>query len=168
MTRRSSLQLFASFIALLLLCSCYGSDGPLSKPGTARDDSILGNWKCFHDPQQDSDETVLIHIFPFDEQQYFAEWIEGEKTTRYRAYPTVLGKSTLLNVTEVSQDATVQDEWVFLRYALDNDQTLHLSIVSDKAVKAKKQDAALQEIRDRVADPTLYESFARCVREKTK
>lgn len=163
---RKWLNLFACLFLAAVLTSCYESLGPLSKPGVSVDAALLGSWQCVPDPKEDPDKTFVIRIFRFDDYQYYAELMEEEEVTRYRAYPTVLDSSILLNVQEISQDSE-NEKWGFIRYQLTQSKTLNLAIVSDKAVTSKDESEALQEIRKRVAQDALYQTFASCIRQKS-
>ena len=69
---------------------------PLSTPSRPLDDRLFGLWRCV--PGEPSDEHAMLRIVAFDEHQYYADWTDEDRVTRYRAYATLLGTTTLLNV----------------------------------------------------------------------
>src|SRR5881392_2351929 len=95
-------------IAVLLgvaasVSACYESSVPLSPPGkVAADAGLFGRWHCVPDPEkkEDQDQATLT-ILAFDRAQYYAEWNEDGKVTRYRAYGSRVGARVLLNVLEL-------------------------------------------------------------------
>ena len=153
-------------VCVSVLTSCYQSSEPLSKPGVVLDHSLVGTWECVPDPKEDPEDRAVVSIFQFDPAQYYIEWNEGDKITRYRSYPTDVGNSILLNVQEVSQTSD-NDKWVFLRYKLTQTNELKFSIVSDKSVTSKNEKDALAEIRKRAAQDDLYAGVASCIRQKS-
>ena len=157
-----SRQLFAVAAVSGLLSACYESPEPLAKPGKAALDSQLsGEWLCKSPPREgESQKEAVLWVIPFDSKQYFAEWREGDDVSRYRAYPTQVGHDRLLNVEELTSH--LGKGWVFFRYSLGTDGTLRLSVVSEDALGGLKGKAALEAIRHRVADDSLYEAFAVC------
>ena len=53
----------------------------------------------------------------------------------------------------------------FLRVQAAAEGRVSMAIIEDDALKGLKSEAALQAIRRRVADPSLYGPFAPCVRK---
>jgi len=112
-----------------------------------------------------SDERASLEVFPFDEAQYYAEWTEDGETARIRAYGSRVGDVTVLNV-QVLEAASPVGKWMFARYRLESPRTLKLSLVSEKAVKGLPEADALQAVRKRAADDSLYEPWTICSREE--
>jgi hypothetical protein len=146
----------------VLLSCCYESRDPLGKPGkTSLDLRLNGGWTCKSPPREgESEKEAVLWVIAFDDKQYFAEWRQGDDVSRYRVYPTQLGRERLLNVEELTFH--VGTGWVFLRYRLDSDGTLRLAVVSEDALGELKGKAALEAIARRVGDDSLYEPFATC------
>lgn len=144
------------------LSGCYESSRPLARPGAAYDRAVLGQWNCVPDPLGKPDDRATLMVWPFDESQYYAEWTEGPNTTRYRAFGSRIGTTTLLNVREMkigSDDA----KWAFVRYRFEGDR-LRIAVVKDDAVHGGTEAAKLEDIRRRAAGNALYQSFAVCSR----
>jgi hypothetical protein len=145
------------------LAGCFESARPLSQPGTvARDRAILGHWNCVPDPQEKPDDRATLLVWPFDASQYYAEWTEGPNTTRYRAYGSRIGSTTLLNVLEM-KIAREDAKWAFVRYRFEGDR-LRIAVVKDDAVRGATEAAKLEDIRRRAANDALYQRFAVCTR----
>lgn len=162
MQRFAGVALFLALAAAL--SGCYESSRPLSRPGAvARDAAVLGKWNCVPDPQEKPSDRALLHVWPFDEAQYYAEWIEGESTTRYRAYGSRIGAAVLLNVFEM-KPTDVDVKWVFVRYRLEGPERLRLAVVKDQAVRGNTEAAKLNDIRQRATRDALYQAFANCTR----
>ena len=155
----------ALYLALAVaLPGCLESTRPLSRPGTVpRDAAVLGKWNCVPDPREKADDRATLQVWAFDESQYYAEWAEGESTTRYRAFGTRVGKIVLLNVLEMKpgRDDT---KWVFVRYKLEGADRLRLAVVKDEVVKGSTEAAKLEDVRKRAASDALYGSFALCTK----
>jgi len=141
----------------LLLPGCFMASEPLSSPGAELDARLVGEWTCV-DP--DTKAEAAMAVLPFDRSQYFVEWREPGDLSRFRAFPTPVGGRALLNVAELERES--KDEWIFVRYALDERGSLQLSVVSDDALEGLQGRAALAEIRKRAAQDALYEPLATC------
>lgn len=166
MNIRKRLNWFACLCFIVCLSSCYQSSEPLSNPGAVLDHALLGKWQCLPEPKNnDSDDKAVLKIFQFDDSQYYVEWIEGDKITRYRSYPTVANNTVLLNVQEISETGG-DGKWVFLRYHVTQTNELKFSIVSDTAVTSKIEKEALDEIRKRAGQDNLYSGVASCSLQK--
>lgn len=142
----------------VVLPGCYLSEEPLALPTSrALDGRLVGAWRCV-DP--DEQEAALMWVAPFDASQYYVEWRDGDRLSRYRVYATEIGRHSLLNVTEI--ESRPDSEWAFVRYHFDAQRRLVLSLVAGEALKGLEGEAALGAIRMRVADESLYEDFAIC------
>lgn len=151
-------------LGTLVLAACYQSSVPLGPPdrGTI-DPAIVGTWNCV-DPK-DASNAATVTAVAFDAHQYFVEWREApDHVTRYRAWSTAIGAGTLLNVQELDGPPSSR-RVTFLKVQAGADGGVSMAIVDDDAVKGLKGEAALQAIRRRVADRSLYGPFATCVRK---
>ena len=160
------LRVVAGFGLLSALLGCYESADTLGGPAHGQLDRRLpGDWRCENHTHGDTPSEAALWVIPFDDRQYYAEWREGDEVARYRAYSSLVGGVTLLNVEEVSFRLTSAG-WVFVRYTLAPDGRLRLSVVGDKALDGLKGQAALQAIAKRASDESLYELVAVCVAGK--
>jgi hypothetical protein len=150
-------------LGTLVLCACYQSDSPLGPPdrGTI-DRGLVGTWTCV-DPK-DASNTATVTAVAFDAHQYFVEWREApDHVTRYRAWSTPIDGHTLLNVQELD-GPPLGRRAAFLRVRGEAGGRVSMAVVDADALKGLKGEAALQAIRRRVADPSLYGPFATCAR----
>ena len=155
----------AALVSLVaVLGACYESPDPLGKVDSGRIDTRLsGGWRCMS-PREALDAQATLWIIRFDDRQYYAEWREGDETTRYRAYSSLVNGETILNVEEVTLRVPSVG-WIFVRYSIDTDGRLKLSLVSDDALGGLEGRAALRSIANRVKDEALYQEVAVCTRE---
>jgi hypothetical protein len=144
----------------LFLAACYGAHEPLGPVAKGQIDSdLFGSWEC-RPSDETNDERATMTVMRFDEHQYYVEWREDDKVTRYRAHSSSFAGETLMNVAELTRPRK-DEAWVFMRYAVTDGQ-LKLAVVSDKAVKDLSEKAALAAIRKRAKEDSLYEAFAVC------
>jgi hypothetical protein len=152
-----------TLIALVGAAGCYLSPIPLSAPSQPLDERLFGLWRCV--PGEPSDEHAMLRIVRFDEHQYYADWTDEERVTRYRAYATILGSTTLLNVQEL-KDTTSVGSWMFVKYALPTTSQLTLSVAQDTAVKGGDDRARLDAVRKGAAAAALFgKPAALCTRQ---
>jgi hypothetical protein len=153
----------AVLLLALVACGCYEASAPLGAPGAvAVDPAIAGTWRCAPPPEETSNEGATLVVMPFDESQYFAEWTsEGDTPDRYRAYGTRAGRQVILNVHQVP---ATEGGWAFLRYRIDPAGALHLSMVKDEALKGLDERAAIDTIRARAGEESIYMPVADCTR----
>jgi hypothetical protein len=148
-------------VSLALLSGCYQSSEPLGSPDQSQLDSkLVGTWIC-RSANPDSKEEATLRVMPFDERQYYVEWADGDELTRYRAYSSQINGITLVNIRELVAPLG-GDRWAFVGYHLAQDGSLRLSLVRDDALEGFTGKAALQEIRKRVREDSLYVNFAVC------
>ena len=165
---RKFLIVLACVLQTAVLSSCYQSPEPLSKPGLVLDHTLLGVWDCSSDVKEEADqkssEKIAMAIYQFDDFQYYIEWREGEDhVTRYRAFPSLIDKSILVNI----QNMTESDkQWTFVRYHVDQTNRLSVGLVNKDAVSAKDANNSLEEIRKRVTEDGLYSPLVSCIRQK--
>ena len=156
----------AALLLAAVTCGCYEASVPLGPPGAiAVDAAIVGTWQCAPPPEDKSDSQATLVVMPFDEAQYVAEWTEGTDTDRYRVYASRAGSQVLLNVRALEPRLKPQS-WVFMRYRIDAAGRLNLAIVRDKALEGLAERDALDAIRARVAEASIYESPIFCTRKR--
>jgi hypothetical protein len=101
----------------------------------------------------------------FDSRQYYVEWREDEKVSRYAAYSSGVRGVRLFNVREL-KGTTKPAEWLFLRARRAGKDRLELSVVKDDTLKDLREPEALRQIKQRAGDETLYGLWASCTLEK--
>ena len=135
---------------------------PIGKPGSAPIDArVLGTWTCTS--MEDEAETARLEVVQFDAGQYLAEWSEGEKTTRYRAFPARVRGQTLINVDELGDRGDYAHLWAVLRYQRDG-SALTIDGLDQEILDADEK-AIRRAVEARPADPSLWKRFANCVVE---
>lgn len=145
-----------------LLGGCYESTKPLAPAGTVlADESVSGKWNCVPDPPLRPQDKATMSVRAVDQHTYDITWQDGDKTSRFRAHGSKVGKATVLNVLEVAPSA----KWFFLRYKRDGSK-LALSVISDQNVKGGYEARKLDDIRTRGEGDELYVPFAACTRAK--
>jgi hypothetical protein len=145
------------------LSACLSA--PLGPPGSVPTNvHLLGTWHCVVSDDGEKKETTL-EVIRFDDSQYYAEWTGEGKTTRYRAYSTRVGDTTLLNAEELNGRFTPWP-WAILRAEVGKDGTLALSMVDGEALRSKDEKAARREIGARVRDVSLFRALATCAEQK--
>ena len=108
-------------VLAILSSACFKE--PVTPPDRSRVDArLLGEWDC-RPTDPSADERALLTVLRFDAGQYYAEWKEGEKLERYRAYPGALKGLTILNVTELSDKY-----WTALRASFSADGSMSLAV----------------------------------------
>ena len=148
------------FVLAVPLAACLPT--PIGKPGSAPiDTEVLGTWTC---TSTDEDkETARLEVVQFDAAQYLAEWTEGDKTTRYRAFPVKVRGRTLVNADELADRGQYADMWAVLRYQRDG-SALTIDGLEQKILDADEK-AIRRAVEARPADPSLWKRFANCVVE---
>src|SRR5262249_43470916 len=144
---------------------CYMSSTPLGgvENGTL-DDTLTGTWQC-KDPSEGSTNAASLTVMAFDSRQYYAEWREDEKISRYAAYSTEVHGIRLFNVHEL-KGTPKTTEWLFLRARRAGKDRLELSVVKDDALKDLREPEALRQIKQRARDEALYGLWASCTLER--
>jgi hypothetical protein len=124
--------LAAIVLALVFTAGCpYTSKVPLGEPDRENFDlRLLGLWEGF-----DHDEDVgPILVLSFNDAEYYVETQnEQNEPDRYRAYIVKVGGQNFLQINELGHEGA-DLEYIFARYAFDNDSTLSLTFVGDKNV----------------------------------
>jgi hypothetical protein len=139
--------------------ACFSD--PLGKPGSVPTDvHLLGTWRCVSIGEGEQNEGTLA-IVRFDDWQYYAEWKDAKEFTRYRAYGTRIGDTTLLNVEELDGRFTPWP-WAVVRAVVGQDKKLALALVNGQALRSSDEKGMKREIRARVRDPQIYQAFADC------
>jgi len=149
-------------LALMALSLCGCLSVPLGHPeAKAMDTRLLGKWRC-SSAQAGSSETAGLEVVRFDDSQYYADWREGDRVARYRAYPSKIGPVTVLNVEELNGRFTPWP-WAIVRATVDDAGALTLEMVDGKQIQAKDENAAIREIKVRIGDRSIYQALAQCV-----
>jgi hypothetical protein len=142
------------------LIGCFDSSVPLGPPERGEvDKGLVGAWNCTH--PKDPGKTARLWVIPFDRHQYYAEWRDGDDVSRYRAYSTRIGSTSLLNVEELTFRLTSAG-WIFLRAVRGTGGVLTLAVVDKDSLKGLTGAAALQDIRRRANEDGLYSELAIC------
>jgi hypothetical protein len=124
------------------------------------DARLLGEWDC-RPTDPSADDRALLTVLRFDAGQYYAEWKEGEKLERYRAYPGVLKGLAILNVTELSEKY-----WTALRASFSADGSLSLAVPATRITDLTDDDVRLRTFRREADQPTAWQGLALCVPHK--
>ena len=162
--RTSELMRHRAHVLLLVplatgLSACLSA--PLGPPGSVPTNvHLLGKWHCLVSDEGENKETTL-EVIRFDDSQYYAEWTGAGETSRYRAYSTKVGDTTLLNTVELNGRFTPWP-WAIVRAEMGKDGTLALSMVDATALRSKGERAARREIGARVRDASLFRALATC------
>jgi hypothetical protein len=169
---RSTAARIASLLIVVGVSSaCYESSVPLSSPTSGLDSKLLGLWRCVPGDKTSADSAKL-RIVAFDEHQYFADWTDDDRAnddqvTRYRAYASVIGSTTLLNVQELKDTTAARGRWMFLRYVLPSADRLTLSVAQDDLVKGANDAARLDAVRKGASGPEIFgRAVALCTRQR--
>jgi hypothetical protein len=146
----------------LLLVSSACFTGPVAPPaGLALDTRVLGAWDCTP-VSEEADERAVLRVFRFDEQQYYAEWREGEKVDRYRAYPVEARGVKFLSVGELVPGTF---PWTAVRYSVSPSEALDLQVPA-KRILDMSDEAAVQALKSQADRSDAWQAFGRCVRPK--
>jgi hypothetical protein len=121
------------------------------------DRRVLGEWDCTSADPSSSDRALLT-VLRFDDYQYYAEWKEGEKIERFRAYPGKLKGREILNVTELSESY-----WSVLRTSFPPDGSMQLALPATRITDIAGDDVRLRTFRREADQPSAWQAFARCV-----
>ena len=135
-------------IAVLGLSGCIAyNQQPLSDPGAARiDEALLGSWvstnpdnsneKLELDITRDGDHQVLIALTSY----------EADGSTRqhvYHAHSSIIGDRQYLNVYASEQERDLRG-YMTVRYGIDNQGTLNVSLLDDDAARGAIQTDGLE------------------------
>jgi hypothetical protein len=149
----------------VLACLCILSSGCFKEPATPPDRPqidarLLGEWDCTSS-EAASEVRALLTVLRFDAGQFYAEWNEGEKVERYRAYPGDLKGLAILNVTAVSQSANRY--WSAVRPSFSADGSMTLALPAQRITAIADDDLSLSTLRREADLPSAWQTFARCV-----
>jgi hypothetical protein len=146
-------------VLAILSSACFNE--PVTPPDRSRVDArLLGEWDC-RPTDPSADDRALLTVLRFDAGQYYAEWKEGEKLERYRAYPGVLKGLAILNVTELSEKY-----WTALRASFSADGSLSLAVPATRITDLTDDDVRLRTFRREADQPTAWQGLALCVPHK--
>ncbi len=155
-------------LSVASLAGCYESKTPLGPAENGIvNPAILGTWICRSpDTDANKEDIATLRIIAFDASRYYLEWVEDDKTTRYAAHSSSVGKALLHNVRELKKDGRGDAKWEFVRVQSPGESELQVDLVKDEDFHLKKigEAEALREIRERVNEDALYYPFAKCLR----
>jgi hypothetical protein len=134
--------------AATVLASCY-SQSPLDpSPQSPLDQKLLGTWRCVSpDPVKAEVATAGFAVGPVTKDgEYLLTWgAPNEEADSYRAFTSVLGDSTFLNVRPLQEDQYTG--WTFLRYSFLRANVLYVELVSNEPFKEKESTASAAAAR---------------------
>ena len=153
-------RLLPVLLGLAMLGSgCFNE--PVTPPGRGLINTrLLGDWDCSSADASSGDQARLT-VLRFDAGQYYAEWKEGDKVDRYRAYLGRLKGLDILNVIEVSDSGP--DLWSALRTSFSADGSMSLALPAKRITDMTDDDVRLRTFRREVDQPSAWQPFARCV-----
>lgn len=156
------IPLAAALATAALIAGCFESKQPLSQPGTVPYDlAVLGSWTCVPDPPLRPQDKATLTLRNIDQWVYDATWVDGDKTSRYRAHGSKVDSTVVINVLEVAPSA----KWFFLRYKKDGNK-LRLSVAQESEVKGGYEARKMDDVRARAASDDLFKPFALCTKAK--
>src|SRR5258708_28516101 len=131
-------------LAILAMLNAACFDEPATPLQHSRLDShLLGQWDC-SSADASSDDRALLTVLPFDGRQSYAEWKEGEKVWRYRAYPGDLRRLSILNLVE--EPESPNQSWSALRAALPADGTMSLVVPAKRITDIMAAEPRLRTV----------------------
>ncbi|QJR15414.1 hypothetical protein [Usitatibacter palustris] len=146
----------------LTLTGCFEATKPLSAPGTVPYDiSVLGSWTCVPDPPLRPQDKATLTLRNIDQWTLDANWVDGDKTSRYRVHGTKVDSVIVLNVLEVAPGA----KWFFVRYKREGNK-LALSTANGQEIKGGYEARKMDDLKARAAGDDLFKTFAMCTRAK--
>jgi len=152
----------SALVAATVLVGCFESTKPISEPGTVPyDTSVLGSWACVPDPPLRPQDKTTLSLRNIDQYTYDANWVDGDKTSRYRAYGSKVDGNVVINVLEVAPSA----KWFFLRYKREGTK-LRLSVAQSTEIKGGYEARKMDDLRTRSGSDDLFKAFAVCTRSK--
>jgi len=155
----------ALFVSLLALSGCrdYDSLTPLAPASAGTiDEGLLGTWDC-RENEEAQDPAGLLTFLQFDESQYYVAVDEDV----LRAWATVVGEATFLNVQDLRKDVSAAERgYVFLRYSFPAGDSLRLEAVRSDVLDGIEAsgNTPLEAIVDALGDPEAFEPLVDCVR----
>ena len=160
MNRRRSLVVLVGLATLS--AGCFPEPAtPLA--GSRIETRLLGEWDC-SSLEPSSTDRALLTILRFDAGQYYAEWKEGEKVERYRAYPGSLKGLPILNVTEIAGSA--DRPWFAVRTAFSSDGSMSFSVPAKRIADIAGDDVRLRTFRREADQAGAWLPFAHCMPHK--
>jgi hypothetical protein len=137
---------------------------PVAAPrGLPLDAALLGRWECTSVETESADHAQL-YVLRFDQQQYYAEWREGDKVDRYRAYPVRARGVTFLGVGDLGPSSLWP--WSAVLYSVREGGALSLQLPAKRILDMSDEKAAIQELKAKADRPDTWQSLARCERPK--
>ena len=152
----------ACLATAVALAGCFESTKPLSPAGTVPyDTTVLGSWTCVPDPPLRPQDKATLTLRNVDQYTYDATWVDGDKTSRYRAHGSKIDANVVINVLEVAPSA----KWFFVRYKRDGAK-LRLSVANDQEIKGGYEARKMDDIRARAGSDELFKVFASCTKAR--
>jgi hypothetical protein len=147
---------------ILLAAGILGCPGCFSVPapklkGLPLERELMSQWDCTSADPDQTDQAQLT-VLRFDQHQYYAEWKEGEKVARYRAYPMRFKGVTAI----IAIDLDSTKYWTPLRASVGRDKVLSLEVPSKRLLEMDDDKAAVAEFNAKADDPGSWQPFARC------
>src|SRR5215470_5888877 len=156
MRRRPTVLLATALVIGAVGCFSVTAPQPEGLPLSRE---LLGAWDC-KSADSSSSEHAQLTLLKFDDAQYYAEWKDGEKVERYRAYPVKFNQVTVLVVREVSQSP--DKYWTAVRASVEKDgSVLVLRLPAKRLLDMNDDDAALHELPSKADNPDVWQTFAR-------
>ena len=153
---------FCLLAAATLIAGCFESTKPISPAGTVPyDTAVLGSWTCVPDPPLRPQDKATLTLRNIDQWQYDATWVDGDKTSRYRAYGSKIDANVVINALEVAPGA----KWFFLRYKREGAK-LRLAVAQESEIKGGYEARKMDDLRARSGSDDLFKAFAVCTRSK--
>jgi hypothetical protein len=160
--------------AATVLASCY-SQSPLDpSPQAPLDPKLLGTWRCVSpDPVTPEVATAAFTVGPVTkDREYLLTWgTPKEEADSYRAFTSVLGDSTFLNVHPLEEDQ--YSGWAFLHYSFLRANVLYVEFVSDEPFKEKESTASAAAARATLeralrSTPEILEEYVVCMKTASR
>jgi hypothetical protein len=162
----STLRAAGMGIALLAMTGCLSAFPLEPAPVKDIDARLTGVWRCLPSDEDATAEAATLTIRRATDRTYAITFeAKGDDTSRYDAYPTDVGGTTILNVKDLGSGTT---PWDYARYSFLLPNVLQVRVVQDGLLKeVERTPAAFRDaIRRHLEDPALYGDFCVCVRAR--
>ena len=152
----------ACLFSLCLLCAgCYESKYPLSSADASRiDGRLLKHW--VEEQQSPGEKRYRASIFKFSEKEYLVAFSrDNETATIARAFTTMIGAVSVLNLQGIESQDPANRTYVFFKYGVTPDGLLQTWMISrdspllkDKAFSSQRDFATY--IKKNIHDKRLF------------
>jgi hypothetical protein len=163
---KASLQAAGLGVALLEMTGCLSTFPLEPAPGKDVDPNLPGVWRCLPSEEDAMADVATLTIRDATDRTYTVTFeVKGDDTSRFDAYATQVGDTTLVNLRELGSGTS---PWDYARYSFLLPNVLQVRVVQDTLFKdVERTPAAFREaIRRHLEDPALYGDFCVCVRAK--